>query len=315
MYSKGEQSPFRQFQTLETDCKSGKILLAQQQQQPVLLSQQSPIGFRHQNSETGGGLKLSSVEPGKCSVTVSSNDQSSEIPRPNCKDCFTLDKLAEPEDPWLMELQTFEGHDSDTETAELLESLFESYPENIVDVHDSNRPVLYRHFVEGLIRVAFLYLQENPTQFHSLIDAAEYVLEGRVIRRVGRSLLRSKQEDQALSKAEKIFMHYEQKLRYGFEHALGAERRHGSTLNAQLKDVTVNGLEVLKLLVEMRMLDGKELEKFDFKNWRMKEKINQKKRREYMEEMAKPEPKLKGECPKLLGLVDALRLIEQGVAR
>lgn len=142
-------------------------------------------------------------------MTVSSNDQSSEIPRPNCKDCFTLDKLAEPEDPWLMELQTFEGHDSDTETAELLESLFESYPENIVDVHDSNRPVLYRHFVEGLIRVAFLYLQENPTQFHSLIDAAEYVLEGRVIRRVGRSLLRSKQEDQALSKAEKIFMHYE----------------------------------------------------------------------------------------------------------
>lgn len=79
--------------------------------------------------------------------------------------------------------------------------------------------------------------------------------------------------------------------------------------------MTVNGLEVLKLLVEMRMLDGKELEKFDFKNWRMKEKINQKKRREYMEEMAKPEPKLKGECPKLLGLVDALRLIEQGVAR
>lgn len=106
-----------------------------------------------------------------------------------------LDKLPELDDPWLKELQTYEGNDSDTETAELLESLFVSYPENITDIHDPSRPLLFRHFVEGIVRIAFLYLQENPHYFKSLYDAAEYVVEEKVIRRVGKVVIRSKKED------------------------------------------------------------------------------------------------------------------------
>ncbi len=63
------------------------------------------------------------------------------------------------------------------------------------------RPILFRHFVEGIVRIGFLYLQENPGVFHSLSDATEYVLEERIIRRLGRMVVRTKKQDFYLQKA------------------------------------------------------------------------------------------------------------------
>lgn len=75
------------------------------------------------------------------------------------------------------------------------------------------------------------------------------MVEEKIIPRVGKVVIRSKKEEYYLQKAEKIFRQYEERMKRIFERALIEQRRHGTTMTAQHKDLTVNGLDILTLLV------------------------------------------------------------------